>query len=1030
MELNDVLGALQYRDSPNFLTGKALDSDRDFGHIFRKAGAECGLLGAYVLNGAANEKPGSNVPIVYVCKAASEAEAREIHRKVWNQNSVPFLVVVTQGLIRLYPGFRYTRETGGDPEQGALKVLTDFNEIAVQLKAIQATSIDNGDVWRDLGDAVTPEKRVDWRLLENLRQLDEWLHSEGVTDRRLAHSLIGKFVYFRYLRERKILSDQRLEKWQIAPGDVFSHTAKLSAFIKLVQHVDEWLNGSVFPLPISKIESVGEERLRKIASVFHGEQAGSGQLPLFDVYDFSFIPIETLSVIYEQFLHATMHTSGQSVGEEQAAYYTPVPVVNYMLDRLDSRKPFKPGMRVLDASCGSGAFLVQCYRKLVERRRQELGRRLRPSELGNLLTQSIYGVDIDADACQIAELSLALTLLDYVNPPDLTETPWKLPALRDRNIYHANAFDDNASWYVAGRERPFQWIVGNPPWKDLKPARLAEGNVAAWQWMEANKKDRPVGGNQLAEAFAWRVGEVLDTDGVAALLIPAMTLFKYESVGFRKAFLEEYQLWAVANFANLVNSLFAGRATLPATALFFCSSTESSRVGYSIETYSPMLATQPASRAGRHQTIWNIVVNAGDLQEVEARDVVNGQFLPWKIAMWGSSIDSRVLRITEKRHKTLGQLEDDGVLVVSQGLELRSNDDAKEVTERHDELAGKLTLDVESLKNRRFLFRFPQIARILVDKERTAVRTRGGFERPMKVNEPPHVVVGASRSYAVYTEEFLVVPARQIGVSSPTSQSGLLKALALYLNSDFVAYHQFLTAPEAGIQKTRHTLSALRCLPVPFHSGSDFGDWQRLYAKIERHCADRDDFDEPELAVELNEIVFDALKMSSRERAAVHDLVHVRFGMTRGKVSPVAVRPPSTDELHHYGAMLRDELDAFVRQSSATRHKVDVMTGRGSGMVMVELIEDHARQIAVGVLQASDATAQRMIEAQTKLVERRSQWLYFNRNLRVYDGPRIYMLKPLQRLHWTRTQAMEDAREMIAESLQPDPQTVAGGALA
>ena len=39
-------------------------------------------------------------------------------------------------------------------------------------------------------------------------------------------------------------------------------------------------------------------------------------------------------------------------------------------------------MRVLDPSCGSGAFLVRFYRKLIERRRIELGRRLRPAELG------------------------------------------------------------------------------------------------------------------------------------------------------------------------------------------------------------------------------------------------------------------------------------------------------------------------------------------------------------------------------------------------------------------------------------------------------------------------------------------------------------------------------------------------------------------------------------------------------------------------------------------------------------------------
>lgn len=50
---------------------------------------------------------------------------------------------------------------------------------------------------------------------------------------------------------------------------------------------------------------------------------------------------------------------------------------------------------------------------------------------------------------------------------------------------------------------------------------------------------------------------------------------------------------------------------------------------------------------------------------------------------------------------------------------------------------------------------------------------------------------------------------------------------------------------------------------------------------------------------------------------------------------------------------------------------------------------------------------------------RRSQWVYFNRNLRIYEGSKIYILKPLQRLHWTRTQAVQDAGEIIAETVQP-----------
>jgi hypothetical protein len=53
MDLNPILKSLHYAGSPNFVVGNALDLDRDFGHIFRKARAECNLEGAYVLNAAA-----------------------------------------------------------------------------------------------------------------------------------------------------------------------------------------------------------------------------------------------------------------------------------------------------------------------------------------------------------------------------------------------------------------------------------------------------------------------------------------------------------------------------------------------------------------------------------------------------------------------------------------------------------------------------------------------------------------------------------------------------------------------------------------------------------------------------------------------------------------------------------------------------------------------------------------------------------------------------------------------------------------
>jgi hypothetical protein len=77
MDLNQVLTALQYDTSPNFSSSEAIEADRDFGHVFRRARADCRLYGAYVLNAPAYYSSQGAVPIVYVCQADSEGEGEK-----------------------------------------------------------------------------------------------------------------------------------------------------------------------------------------------------------------------------------------------------------------------------------------------------------------------------------------------------------------------------------------------------------------------------------------------------------------------------------------------------------------------------------------------------------------------------------------------------------------------------------------------------------------------------------------------------------------------------------------------------------------------------------------------------------------------------------------------------------------------------------------------------------------------------------------------------------------------------------------
>ncbi len=89
-----------------------------------------------------------------------------------------------------------------------------------------------------------------------------------------------------------------------------------------------------------------------------------------------------------------------------------------------------------------------------------------------------------------------------------------------------------------------------------------------------------------------------------------------------------------------------------------------------------------------------------------------------------------------------------------------------------------------------------------------------------------------------------------------------------------------------------------------------------------------------------------------------------------------------------------------------------------SGMVQVDLIKDIPAARDVQVFNADKATAGQLEKTRQRLRAERSQWVYFDRNLRVYEGTRTYVLKPMQRVHWTESQAMIDARNIIVETLE------------
>ena len=252
--------------------------------------------------------------------------------------------------------------------------------------------------------------------------------------------------------------------------------------------------------------------------------------------------------------------------------------------------------------------------------------------------------------------------------------------------------------------------------------------------------------------------------------------------------------------------------------------------------------------------------------------------------------------------------------------------------------------------------------------------------------------------------------------------------------SDFAYYHQFIRSTQFGVQRAVATIEALRQLPVPLAklSSAVLKEWADLLKKLARFAPrplhpetnrkERDFFEEACDSVQplvdtLNNMTAQVLGLDDRERALVHDLVRVRFQLNDGKRGHEAMREPTKPEMRTYARRLKQELDDFIGEDADRLHRVTALHDGRSAMVEVDFTRDHAAARDIKVLEADAAVAEKLNRAQKQLLKEHAQWVYFNRNLRVYRGHQTYIFKPLQRFHWTESAAMMDASQIIAETL-------------
>src|SRR5260370_1745779 len=296
MLLSTLIKELDYEQSVHYRSHVS-EFEPETAHLFRAA-SDAGVSGIYVFQAslAISQKVIVDRAVVYIDQAKDRKHAQNIHRSLWNLCYAPYLIVLLPQQVRVYTGFKYSEK---DPNKGFLDEFP-LNDLRLLLAEFSSEAIDTGRIWQKgkYKNQLDEQERVDKRLLRNLLQLGDELKKQGL-DASVAHALLGKYVYIRYLCDRGILTEEWLQEQHIEKESVFSRVATANGLSRLTAALEDRFNGKIFPIDFTRLDSPPDLHVRLTASVFMGDEIILGrkktiiaQLHLdFRAYVFAYIPI-------------------------------------------------------------------------------------------------------------------------------------------------------------------------------------------------------------------------------------------------------------------------------------------------------------------------------------------------------------------------------------------------------------------------------------------------------------------------------------------------------------------------------------------------------------------------------------------------------------------------------------------------------------------------------------------------------------------------------------------------------------------
>lgn len=931
---------------------------------------------------------------------------------IWNQNLISVVVVADKSRLTAMP-------LGKKFKTGEVIDL----QAARQCGPLSAADFWSNEIQQRHTEWFKPEGRVDQELLANLQASIKNLITESDLSIDQSQLLMGQVLFISYLEHRKIVSDTYRARRQV--GDLHSLVANRDGkrIQELVDRVRSDFNGDFLSseegrsvtwdkLPPSALETV-DEFLRRT-------NIESGQRSLWN-YDFSFIPVEMLSGIYESF-----------IGDKKAklgAYYTPRHLANLVVDQVFSTSKDPLEEVIYDGACGSGILLTTAFRRLVGYAEARNGRQLPFADRIDLLRKCIFGGDVSPAACRVTAFSLYLCLLERLEPSDVLalqeNEKVKLPNLDGENLVSGEERGDffGDANPLAGSRR-FSIVLSNPPWRE--PKKGEETSADTW----ANKAGVVRCRRQMAADYAQRALGCLRDGGDSrlCLIMPVSLFLAPTSRDYLQDWLFRAQIDRLINFGDLFDFIFNTSEHSCAVVIArprACAEDVEIPVDETFQYWAPKADTSIAF--GR------LTLSSADRFDVQTQAYFRD---PTRLValMWGNEADLALW----------GRLRINGVFgdmvrrpnprwVSRKGVHLEDNSVDDPVSA--EPLWKMQTVPIEALKRGLPVVRLDD----LQDFDRSTTKVPRLSAELLSVFDGPRVLFpdgfnNEREIRAAYTD----VPASfasGIGtIAGPKADADLLRFTAVYLRSDLVKYFLVMRAYQVLCDRNRVTLTDIEDFPfIPPDRHPDPQQARAILAQVAKLTAPlaKPRLLSPEneyaaMAATLNEMVFDYFGLSPAERALVREAVDelLPSARPRGYATLHTKIQGRADmaQMREYAATLCAELTDWkdkLRGRGAISVRVVAMADGNIGpfgVVCIAIANGPVAGIPSEVVSADAAVGEtlRTLHRHGLLPVSLGDQMYFAPDTLIWLDDALYLIKPMIRRYWLRRAAIRDARQIVS----------------